>query len=357
MNRNLTSYIDLLTPYIPTDLISETYLNRIRLIGRQLPALSFGCFECWLASSEPRVDFNIGITGRLNEPKTILHWLERLPEPGGEQHRAVLKKLRTICSAWSDSRSFLESQIRIVWLVYDIPDPIGTTPVPWLYTHFRENVFLSDAVVRPDILLHTLTLLDSHYSTEERESFRVFIQTISPAVQISAIGTPTGRGGKLLRLYLLTKTYADLLRVLTDQQWPGDVNELHQQMSHLVGHCDFYALLIDLNPGIQPKIGIECWFNETDTQTKLMNFTNYLVEDGLCSAQKRAALLTWNGRFETETSPMLWSWPDHLLPATTRAFQRVVIRRMAHYVKFIYEPGKPLVAKGYLYFDRLLNSH
>ncbi|QJW90113.1 hypothetical protein HNV11_12365 [Spirosoma taeanense] len=355
MNGTLASYIDLLTPWIPTELISPPYLHHIRRISQRLPALSFGCFECWLAAEEPRVDFNVAIAGKLNEHRTVADWVARLPQPDAEAQTSALRNLQTICSTWSSPGFFLSSHIRILWLVYDIVNPLSVVSVPWLYVHFRENQFMNDAVVRPEIILQTLALIANRPISAKTGAIRAFLESIPSRIQIRAVGLPSNRGDNLLRIYLVMQTYADLQRFITEHAWPGDVNALEQQMSPLIHHCDFFALLIDVNPAIQPKIGIECWFNDAQTQDKLISFTNRLLEAGLCSSQKQAALLRWNGRFETKTSPLLWSSPDSI-PHTTTEPQRVVIRKMAQYVKLVYEPGKPVVAKGYLYFDRLLKG-
>ena len=356
MEASLASYIDLLTPWIPANLVSESCLNRIRTISTDLPLISFGCFECWLADSEPRVDFNVGITGKLNEHKTIVQWFSGRPEPEHEQQQLALKKLQSICSAWSDSSFFLHAQIKVLWLVYDIPDPLNVTLVPWMYIHFRKNLFMDDGMVRTEIVLQTLSFMDSRYSFEKREAFRSFFQNLSSAVQICSIGAPTNRNSNVLRVYVMMQTYDDLVRVLTDNQWLGDADELQKQIGHLVQYADFFGLSIDIDPIIQPKIGIECWFNEDQAQPKLMNFTRILVDEDVCSPQKREALLSWNGCFNTTINPAVWSWPDNMQPVKPSENKQVVVRKMAQYVKLVYEPDKPLVAKGYLYFNRLLQS-
>ncbi|RYC67723.1 hypothetical protein [Spirosoma sordidisoli] len=349
MQADLADYIDVLTPWLSTDLISDDYLSRIRQIGRRLPALSFGCFECWLGQDQMRVDLNLAITGKVNEHQVVIDWLAATSDADDAGHQAVLDKIRSICGLWGDSRFILHPHIKVIWLVYDITDPLRRAPAPWLYIHFRRNRLSDDALVRPELVLQTVTLLNDQYP---RERFRPFFESIAPAVQICSIGAPTSRDKQALRVYLMMQSFSDLLQLLIDHHWPGNLAEFSRVMSPYADRSDFFGLSIDIRPELQPRIGIECWFAEDQAQEKLADFTRQLVADKLCSTQKRDALLGWNGQFEVQSSPGLWSWYDPEADAPRHDPKPTVIRRMAQYVKLTYQPGKPLLAKGYLYFDR-----
>lgn len=351
MFYTLTTYLDLLRPWLAPELVPEPQWQRIRAIGRDLPVLSFGCFECWLAPESSRVDFNISATSKLNELTALRDW--PLPEHG---HRARAH-IRDICNRWSAPGFPLRPLLDELWVVYDLPETTGPEPDPWVYISYRQTPLHKDPELRAEIAGQTLALMQGGYSPTLLEGFHRFFAATDPDAQLCAIGTQTSREHNFLRAYFALNDWETVRTFLAKHGWPGDPLELQEQLGPLTGYCSFFGLTLDLGPELQPKIGIECWFAEAQNQDHLDQFTRYLCEQGWCTPAKRDALLAWNGRFEVETQPDFWSWPEHLQAGLGDTPQSASIRRMARYIKMVYEPGKAPVAKGYLYFDRLLKSN
>ncbi len=331
MKNNLATCLDLLQPWLSPALVSPAYQQCIRDLAEKLPPLSLGCYECWLGAESSRVDFNISIREKRREHAAAYRWTNSLKLDG---HPAAWLVMQSICRNWLDPEFPLRGLLNDFWLVYDLPESYAPAP-PWFYLRFRQNFLLGEPALRGEIALRTLALLPAMYTPATLASFRHFFETLAPTSQVLAIGTPTGRPGNCLRVYIRVDNWEDLLQVLEDQAWPGETSALRVNMDPFVVRSDFFGLALELNPATQPKIGIECWFEKERVQTRLESFTTVLLEKGLCTADKKDALLRWNGEFKVGKS------------STTS------LRKMAHYIKMVYEPDTELVAKSYLYFDRL----
>ncbi len=358
MKASLSSYIDLLEPWISPSLISSPYLSRIKKIGAELPVLSLGCFECWLGEDEPRVDFNIAMNGRLNEHRAFYERLIPSTESGKTGLYSGPNLHFSFFRSWQEKDFYLLPMVRLVWLVYDITDPWLPAPAPWLYVHFMQTPLNKNSVVRAEIILQIHLLWGENVMPHESAYLRIFLTSIIPSVQILSLGKPTSRQGHGIRLYLKIKTFDEVTKFLISKQWPGNVKDLREQLYNLNTLANFFCLIIDLGSDftIQPKIGIEYWFEENLVQDKLGNFSQRLMDRGLCDGLKREELLKWNGVFKVDTKTEFWSWSDLSIFGKNSKKISVLIRRMAHYIKIIYEPDKKLVAKAYLYYDRSVNS-
>jgi hypothetical protein len=354
MQPSLSSYLDFLSPWISPALVSAPYLSSIKRLSCNLPVLSFGCFECWLGPDEPRVDFNIAINPKLNEQVAFINWLAEEAKRDKEPAEQRWEKISIFFHNWRAGGYYLQDLIKVVWLVYDVADPLAPSPVPWIYVHFRLTFLNKDPEIRTEIILQVMSLWKENWFPSWQEKMRTFLHAISPAVQILAVGKTTNRGDQNLRIYLLLQSFQDLLDFLSDHAWMGKGEDLREKLAVVGLNGDFYCLSLDLGPDlvIRPKIGIEYWAGESRAQHHLIKFTHHLQDHGLCTEAKRAGLLRWNGRFNLETNLDFWSWPDQLGGVRTDRPKKQMIKRMANYIKMIYEPDRPLLAKAYLYFDR-----
>ena len=105
---------------------------------------------------------------------------------------------------------------------------------------------------------------------------------------------------------------------------------------------------------VQPKIGLECYFagnRQPRSEPRWVTFLDALVRDGLCTARKRDALLTFPGYIDENAQGV--RWPSALRQASQllggRSLSTFV--RTLHHVKLVYRPGEPLEAKAYLAAD------
>ncbi len=355
MKASLAAYLDHLDPWVSPELVSPAYLDYIKKLSSELPILSFGCFECWLGPDIPRVDFNISIEGSLNEHKTLGQWI---PDhtAGGHLRGKSGTRVSSMLDSWINSDSYFHSIIKLMWLVYDIPNTQHPIPTPWVYVHFRKGRLDFDSGMRTELVLRSLTLWKEESYLVPPSQLRPFLDAIPPSVGIGAVGRTTRRGDGYFRLYLISESWEELETLLQKNQWQGNSHELREKISDLNMKTRVFGLLIDLSSSlvIQPKIGIEAWFDKDEAQHQLQMCTQRLIRLGLCTAEKQNALLEWNGRMVIDAQPHDWSWPDAWPEIKNRSSVKIEIHRKVHYIKLVYEPDVPLSAKVYLYFDRCM---
>ncbi|RDB03383.1 hypothetical protein [Runella aurantiaca] len=353
MKPTLANYLDFLTPWISSDLVSPLYLNRIQAIAERLPVLSLGSFECWLDANEPRVDFNVCINPRLNEQIVIRDWRQEASLLESDEFCEMRERIRFFCGLWSQKDFFLNSLLGELWQVYDIADPTDSQlPVPWIYITFLENIFDGDQSIKTEIIAKTLPLLDSSLPSELTNTFFAHLRSLPSSIRIGPIGIQKRNKKTSLRLFLEIKTLDEILAVLSLLQWPGNLDELRESVAIWTDSRLFLGLALDFDGTFQPKIGIECHFPRERLQPDLISFTQHLSELGVCFEAKKQAIIGWNGRFDVETKADFWSWPDRILQTPESIPRQVSIQRIANFVKLIFEPNKPLIAKVYPMFLR-----
>lgn len=359
MKPTLASYIDFLTPFISPDLISEPYLNRIRTIAERLPVLSLGSFECWLAENEPRVDFNVCINPRVNEHTSLRDWRQEEVYFENDAYREMQEQLRSFCNIWSQKNFFLKPFLGELWQVYDITDLTQSlSPIPWFYISFLKNILCNDQTIKAEIISKTLLLLNNELPSDLMNKFYHALKKIPSSIRVGTIGINKRSENPSLRLYLEIITFEELIQFLREQHWLGNIDELRQKMAPWIEERYFFGLALDFDGEFQPKIGIECHFHSDKLSEDLSEFTQSLYEHGLCSTSKRKAILDWNNIFEVKTPPYFWSWPDRILEVPESIPQKVKIKKMISYIKIIFEPNKPLIAKVYPLFLRpVLRTH
>lgn len=352
MKPTLASYIDFLTPFISPDLISDPYLNRIRTIAERLPVLSLGSFECWLAENEPRVDFNVCINPRVNEHIRMRDWQQNEVSFENDTYREMRERIRSFCATWSQEDFFLKPFLGELWQVYDLINLNDTSYVPWVYISFLNNILANDPFIKAEIIAQILPYISSNLDSNVTEKFYTILKKIPSSMRVGTIAVNNRNNYPTIRLYVEINTFDELIQFLEQQHWTGNTDELKLKMKPWAKSRHYFGLSLDFDGVFQPKIGIECHFRPEKFEEDMTIFTQHLCEHELCSVAKRKAILDWSGTFEVKTSPHFWSWPNRILEIPEYIPEKVKIKKMISYIKIIFEPYKPLVAKVYPMFLR-----
>ena len=141
------------------------------------------------------------------------------------------------------------------------------------------------------------------------------------------------------------------MEYLTVVGWPGDGADLRGVLEPLASSVDRMALAIDVGDAVRPKIGLECSVDgnrQPRRKPRWGAFLNSLVLSGLCTEDKREALLAYPGYVDEAAHTV--PWPAALRQASQllggRSLSTFV--RSLHHVKIVYRPGEQLEAKAYL---------
>lgn len=351
-----------LAPSMPAELVSSESLAEIGAIARMLPntVTSFFGFECRLGELAPRADF----------------LLSALPEPGGAilagtssmgglpndfYRHPVWSHLRDFCHKWTTPGSPLHDRIENIWLEFDVEGEPQPVPVPSIFfgpmggigPHLRDDSnFPTDEDLYGWLTREGLASLLGRMVPPlvERGIFDC-LNSLPAGARVFQVGAMLARPSDAVRLCIANMSPHQIEAYLQRIRWPGSAAHLRPLLAFLGTVADFFALDIDVEETVRPKIGLECYsygFKQPAQEPRWQNLLDALVEQGLCVPAKRAALLAWPGFERADASPDLW--PRNLLLASRLFGGRFssVISRSLHHLKISYEPGRSLEAKAYV---------
>jgi hypothetical protein len=115
---------------------------------------------------------------------------------------------------------------------------------------------------------------------------------------------------------------------------------------------DYLWLAIDIDEtGVAPRIGFDCYYNggaQSENNRKWADLLDFFVDNGICTDQKRNALLSAVDMRNCEFDEL--AWPEGLRRVSRilgpAGFNRIGLH--IHHIKVIDRPGVPLEAKAYL---------
>lgn len=362
MNSSLEETLRPLAPSMPAELISPKSLSEMAAIARMLPnsVTSFFGFECRLGEAAPRADFLLSAT----------------PDPGGSilagtsslgglpdrlyQH-PIWSHLRAFSARWTTPGSSLHDRVENVWLEFDVEGPAPPVPVPSVFFGPRGGIrrHPRDTSIAPPeeapyawVTREGLAPLLGHAVPAHVEAgLFACLDALPAGAQVFQVGVMLARPAGAVRLCIANIPLDQIDAYLQRIRWPGSAGHLRSQLAFLGPFADFFALDIDVEGAVRPKIGLECYmagFKQPAQEPRWQALLDALVERGLCVPAKRDALLTWPGYERDESSPDLW--PGNLLLASRLLGPRVssALSRTLHHIKIGHEPGRPLEAKAYL---------
>ena len=106
------------------------------------------------------------------------------------------------------------------------------------------------------------------------------------------------RGAEAVRLCINLRTVEGIVEYLAGVGWPGSEADVLGVLEPIAGLVDYVCLDIDVGETVHRKIGLECYFDgikQPRTEPRWGVFLDSLVRDGLCTADKRDALLSYSG--------------------------------------------------------------
>lgn len=345
---SLETFINILEPHIPDDLIGKEYIECFREIFRELPLVSHAVLERYFGEGQQRVDVNVCITGWMNEHATLYNWLEKKGHYHSAEEYSAFERIKQFCKLWSEDYFNLKLLIAKLWIVYDITDTSNKHIVPWHYVHFNVlPIFSENGSFTGELVFKILSLLNQGLHAPWQEKLRDIFTNLPPGFRISSVGVQESRSVQYLRLYITFTSFKELFVFLRTHHWQGNADELYAEIETFSENSNSFGLLADFGPGLQQRIGIEVWVNEKNDAVKK------LIDKGWCTQAQGNAFSAWKGCIKIENKKEIWSWPDMILSSNNFP-EHITIRKLHPYIKIIVEPGKPIMAKGYFTFDRFI---
>lgn len=360
IESSLADYLRLVRPHISPQLISLENWSNINVVARVLPSAitSFFGFECRLGVKEAHGDFLISADAAQAGRKVLASDNYSITLPDFLMDEPVWRHIRDFGTHWDTELSVLYKKVRNVWLEFDIngqtaarsipscffgPEPIYSAKS--IYSASSDDLYPYQWVTQTALKL----LLDKTLPSQvEHQLFNCF-DLLPTGAHVFQIGLMLARKSELVRICIRDISPAQILEYLTQINWSGSVSELKVILTKLSSLVERIDLDIDVGEVISPKIGLECYLTKQPKfEPRWQLFLSYLVETGLCTPEKRDALLAYSGYIRETSERELW--PSRLRELSKflgPEYERVFFRRL-HHIKVVYQPEMPLEAKAYL---------
>jgi hypothetical protein len=359
--NSFVEYLNAVAATVSASLISPSAFSSMAAVAQMLPATlaynMFG-FECRMGQELPQADFSVQATaayGRdilagINPTSSLSASL--LTDP-------IWRHVQDLATRWADPRSGLNRAVDNVWLEFDLDGPVPGIP--------RPSVFLGLALYGQDetgtqayearldgyrTTVETMARLLSGYDLPARVLGKLTdcLGTLSQDEYVFQVGLMLARGAEAVRLCIRLRSTERTLEYLTQVGWAGSESDL-RGILELARSVDYTWLDLDVGETVHHKMGLECYFERHRQpwhEPRWATFLDALVQNGLCTAVKRDALLAYAGYTDENSQDV--PWPAALRRASQlldgRSLSTFV--RTLHHVKIVHRPGEPLEAKAYL---------
>ena len=347
---SLARTIRALRPHLPTELASPEALGRVCDAVEHAPAAVTGnvCFECRLSDSAPQVDLAFAVMDAESLAQVVGGRCADLPCPGSESSRDAWRRLKTLAQLWSTDQSVVDRALDGIALEYDgvrSPRREAAPAPPGVFLSFRSR-WLRECPTweSRDLALKVLSsLLEARALPLVDDCVSACFDRLPGSASIPYIGFMTRGDAMTVRVCIMNMNFDAIepyVRAATGSEWIrlGGVSTLNGFVTSKRG---ISVLHLDIDPkvGFLRRAGLEQRFSRLcqlrgNIDAEGQSLLKGLRDQGLCSAEKQAALLAWPGR-GTALLP-------HSLPWS------LISRRLNH-VKLAIGPDGSIEAKAYLW--------
>lgn len=323
-----------MAPRVPEVLVPRRTMARFKPLTRRLPSLRNFSFECRLDAGASQVDFLGTITPAWGGEELAREVGVAPPERSGP----IWDGVRALCAEWAPEGSPLHARVPCIWLEFDHDQPPPHEPRPFTtvcvqpgHAHRR---LVRGALPRAHPIRQTvwrsLELLgQGPLEPEVRRALIRCFEEIPAGGALLHIAPTYARGSRTIRLVLTTpsrKVGAYLSRI----RWPGRRADVERMLEPFQTPSEV-ELYLDVAGSVLPSVGIGCALLEPD-EPRIPLLFHHLIEWGICTPEKRDAVVAWLGEDRRVLLPGLRN-PSQLLRWAT--------------MKLVHRPGRPLEAKAY----------
>ena len=372
---SLAGTLDAMRPHLPGALVSKDAFEHARAAVDHLEAeITNGIyFECRLRNGSSRVDLVIavheggaalladangsGSRGRRHVRPQAGQSADR-PDANGSGSRGRrhgqpgARRLSAFCRRWTTPTSPLRTLVDHLWLEYDVEQGGSADEAarsgPGVFCSLRGSHGAAHPVraLRRSVIEALEALTGHQASRTVRKCLHTCFARLPAETAVPHVGLMFGRDAPTVRICIARlpaagvsdflaatagiggQDVADTTRLASLPDGPG--GPLYVPMLHLD---------IDERRGFVPRVGMERQFAHAcqltgGTGAGERQLLDTLTALGLCSREKRDALLKWPGRALAMIPHEVW-WS--------------VVERRVNHVKFVYEPHSGVETKGYLF--------
>ena len=205
-----------------------------------------------------------------------------------------------------------------VWLEFDVDGPVGAIPVPSVFFGLLANgakdrekeVFEQALEGDRETTLKALRILSgAEPPPRVLETLTRCFRALSPPEHVFQVGLMMSRGAEAVRLCIHLGALERAVEYLAGVGWPGSGADLRRVLGPVARIVDRVCLDIDAGETVHPKVGLECYFDgnrQPKTEPRWRILLDHLVANGLCTPEKREAMLAYPGYTDEKTATVPW---------------------------------------------------
>ncbi len=311
----------LLWPAISDGLVSPEARSRLEAAAARLAPIARIALELRLGEGEDEVDLH-QLIGRNSADAAVLE--RHLSKSGSPPASGDIA--RRFLGAWAEDAGGVRTDLNGVFLEWDGPDSgSDDPPAIFLPVEGRHDRGPDSAACRRRVAGHIERLgLAGRHVVE-------LLSALPAHLSISYIGFMLGRGDSV-RVNLRAVHPDELAVALSGLGWPGDTGRAAGHFARLASLTGRVAVALDFTPTLQPTIGFEAALPDFPArEPRWRELFDRLCADGLCTEEKREALLRLGARLYPEEKGQDWpaSWIVAAIAAPP-AFVPWYERRLSH---------------------------
>jgi hypothetical protein len=347
MTFSLAGTIDHIAARLPHALIAPAALGRVRRLAESFPAslTSWIDLECRLRAGDPQVDLSVRIDAR-GRQQLAQHSGARLPS-----HAVAWQRVAAFAQAWADPATATYRCVAAVWLEFDLAEGADPASVPprMFIDLARHAGGAADGVGPIGALGTVMAALAPVVGPRIPEWLRGGVgrclEALPPSAELLYVGLPVDERLTSLRLCVLGLNERHCAEYLGAVDCQSHVSSSGRALGTWRGRRRDHAvrgamLHLDLDDRgrVGSRLGLEYPLRRRPQVMGVIADTDFLAElvaCGVCTPDKRDAILAWPG-CEVATLPHE-IWPS------------LVMRRVSH-VKVVSNREAPPEAKAYLCF-------
>jgi hypothetical protein len=277
----LDAHLDTLAELASQALISDEARARLRGLGCKLPPFRHGIFECRLAADEPQVDFCCKYGAG-----DLLDVVPPTADP-------IWRLLGDLSRELGRPDSVIGRSVDLLGLEFDVDQRAAVGP-PSLFFAFSGEDTETSLQALDAIVAHVQGGLDIGC----RDRLRHCATALPPGAHFNYVGLMLGRQQRALRIGIERITpQASILEYLARVGWDGPIGALRTFLSSLPAPLQRSTPVVALDVGerIGQRVGLEFLLchDQAVREGRAREMLDHLVDLGLCSAEKRTAVLAW----------------------------------------------------------------
>ena len=333
---SLDGTLDALHPWVSPALCPAGRWGEVHRVARLLPAAlaSAVYLECRLGSSDSPVDLIVRLDARGRDLLLDADVGGRLPVHTEPTWGALLD----LCRRWSDPAGELHRCVDHLWLEFDVDGAPGDLPALSVFLGLAAE---ASSVPWPELVdTAARSLLGRPLSPATEQGLHDAIARRPAGATVPYLGFMMSRAEAAVRLYFGGPQEAEFAAFLHEAAWApcthAEFIRVPPALRNAAAAPALGMVHVDFADGLLPRVGMEYTLARREQLRGVVVeelFLDALVEQGWCTAEKRAGLLAWAGS-------QVCALPHEL--AGTRVDRRV------NCVKFVFHAERGWEAKGYL---------